>query len=269
MTNRKSWKVALAAGPAAMTPETMASLAEAGITEVELSAGELAAFYGELDYRNRSAAYSRMAAQNGVHISSVHLPFAPFEELDPASYDAAVREFVVKSQGELLKAAADAGVGIAVIHPSGEPYPEEEREERLRTACDTIAKLTDLAESAGITLALENLPRTCLCRSWEEMRYFLERIPALKVCFDTNHCLIQKNTDYIRAVGDRIVTLHVSDYDFINERHWMPGEGKNDWEGILRALEEADYRGRFLYETGGAAMCRKIAENYRKLMGIC
>lgn len=268
MTDRKTWKAALSVGPAAMTAETLTELANAGITEIELSCGQLAPFFDEFDYPHRSGAISQLAKENNVNISSVHLPFAPFTKIDPASLDANVRDYAVKVQSELIKAAGAAGVGIAVIHPSGEPYKDEERAARLEVACDVIAKLVDVASAAGVVIALENIPRTCLCRTHDEMQYFLERIPALRVCFDTNHCLIEDNCDYIRAVGDKIVTLHVSDYDFVDEKHWIPGEGKNDWEGIIRTLEEVDYKGRFLYETGGAAKCREIYANYKSLMGL-
>ena len=67
-------------------------------------------------------------------------------------------------------------------------------------------------------------------------------------------------------MGGRIITLHVSDYDFVDERHLLPGEGKNPWGEILRALEEVGYDGRFTYEVragNGAA----VAENFRWLMG--
>lgn len=268
MTNRKNWKVALSVGPGVMTAECLAGLAKAGITEIELSSGALDPFYTQLDYLNRAGDISRMARENGVNISSVHLPFAPFGTLDPASLDNDMRAFATKTQSELIRAAGDAGVGIAVIHPSGEPYKEEERAKRLELACGVISALTDAATAAGVTLALENLPRTCLCRTYDEMQFFLERIPALRVCFDTNHCLTQDNTDYIRAVGERIVTLHVSDYDFIDEKHWIPGEGKNDWDGILRALEEVGYNGRFLYETGGYEKRNEIYANYKSLLGL-
>ena len=268
MTNRKNWKAALSVGFSAMTAETLTDLAKAGITEIELSCGQLAPFFDDIDYPNRSADISRLAKDNGVNISSVHLPFAPFGKIDPASLDADVRAYVVKVQSELIRAAGAAGVGIAVIHPSGEPYKDEERAQRIAVASDVIAKLVDVANESGVTVALENIPRTCLCRTHDEMLTFLDNIPDLRVCFDTNHCLIEDNCDYIRAVGNKIVTLHVSDYDFIDEKHWLPGEGKNDWEGILRALEEVDYSGRFLYETGGAAKCREIYANYKNLMGL-
>ena len=172
---------------------------------------------------------------------------------------------MVQNQSELLAAAGDAGVGLAVIHPSGEPYAEADRPARLAAAIDTIGKINEAAERAGVTLCLENLPRTCLCRTSDEMLRFLEAIPALRVVFDTNHSLTQPNVAYIRAVGDKIVTLHVSDYDFIDEKHWLPLEGKNDWPAILKALEEVNYAGRFLYELRAGYTYAQIAENYRTL----
>jgi sugar phosphate isomerase/epimerase len=55
---------------------------------------------------------------------------------------------------------------------------------------------------------------------------------------------------FVEAIGSRIITLHVSDYDFIDERHLLPGEGKNDWAAIVDALERADYAGPWMYEVG-------------------
>ena len=49
-------------------------------------------------------------------------------------------------------------------------------------------------------------------------------------------------------VGDKIITLHVSDYDFMNERHWLPGEGQNDWQKIIKSLKEVGYTGVWMYE---------------------
>ena len=54
--------------------------------------------------------------------------------------------------------------------------------------------------------------------------------------------------DFVKALGNKIVTLHVSDFDMVNERHWRPGEGKNDWKSILGALKEVGYAGPWLYE---------------------
>jgi len=72
----------------------------------------------------------------------------------------------------------------------------------------------------------------------------------LRACFDTNHLLNEKVTDFIKNVGDKIITTHISDYDFVNERHWLPGEGDIDWLELAKALEEINYNGVWLYELG-------------------
>lgn len=266
MSERKDWVCALSVGPAAMNDAELTALHDSGIREVELSSGNITPFYEVLDFTHKSKEIAALAHSHGVNISSVHLPFAPFSELDPASLDAEVRKNIAARQTELIRAAGEAGIKIAVIHPSGEPYKDEERGERLDIAIDVIGGLAENAEKEGVCLALENLPRTCLCRIHDEMKKFLDAIPGLRVCFDTNHSLTEDNAEYIAAVTDKIVTLHISDYDFADERHWLPGRGKNDWERIISALESANYRGRWLYELrGGEGTYAEIFENYKKL----
>ena len=266
MTSRKNWPLAVSVGFHVVTDEIkLDGLKNAGITQIELSSGDLRPFF-DYDYFNKSVDISEKARAHGVEISSIHLPFGPFNVIDGT--DIKNFAFALKLHTMILEAAAKAGIKIAVIHPSGEPYSDEERAERLEIGCKFISALNDVAKSLGIQLALENLPRKCLCRTHDEMQYFIERIPDLKVCFDTNHNLVEDNVDFIKAVADSIITLHVSDYDFVDECHWIPGEGKNDWPKIIRALEEANYSGRFLYEIDwGDLTFDDVAENYRNLIG--
>lgn len=265
---RINWKLALSVGPGAMNEETLTQLSDAGIHEIELSSGKLDPFYEILDYPTRAKEYSALAASCGVTISSIHLPFVPFSQIDPSTRNPEKRAFLLEKQKELIRAAGEAGIGIAVIHPSGEPYPEEERAQRLACACGVMDHLTQVATESGMILALENLPRTCLGRTSEEMLYFLDRIPELRACFDTNHSLSEDNIHFIRALGSKIVTLHVSDYDGIDEKHWLPGEGVNDWGAMIDALEEVGYAGRFLYEVGGKPEYCQVRANYEKLLGL-
>lgn len=267
MTDRHTWPLALSYAATQFCDETLSAYRNAGIQYMEFSGGNISAF-AETDYAKTARAIYAKAKSYDVTISSVHLPFAPFSLLDPAFADPAKRDKVVSIQSELIRAAADSGVGIAVIHPSGEPYKENEREDRLQCAIDTIGRLNAIAKEAGILLALENLPRTCLCRNSSDMLRFLHDIPDLRVCFDTNHNLSEPNVDFIRAVGNRIATLHVSDYDFEDEKHWFPLEGKNPWSDILTALEEADYNGRFTYEVGfsGSKTIADVADNFTQLI---
>lgn len=247
----------------------LGELQNAQIRYMELSSGAIEPFTDFLDYKNKAKDIYALAKSFDVTISSVHLPFGPFSMIDPAIADASGRAYTYSLQSELIRAAAGSGVEFAVIHPSGEPYREEERSERMKWAIDMIGALTEVASSAGMVLALENLPRTCLCRTHDEMQAFLAAIPELRVCFDTNHNLSEPNADYIRAIGSHIVTLHVSDYDFVDERHWFPTDGKIDWKELLAVLEEVDYHGRFTYETMPKGKTyQDLADNHKALMRL-
>lgn len=43
-------------------------------------------------------------------------------------------------------------------------------------------------------------------------------------------------------------SLHISDYDFVDERHDLPGCGINQWHALLDLLKDAGYNGPALYE---------------------
>lgn len=265
MTNRKQWALALSVGFEFLTKENLEKCFQAGITQLELSSAEFQPYY-DAGFLTESPKIAENAKETGVNITSVHLPFYPFGIIDPTGGEAAHRNTALKKQGELISAAGKAGISIAVIHPSSEPYSENERSWRLDNAVDFLEKLTYIAQESGVTLAVENLPRTCIGRNSDEMNYILERIPSLRVCFDTNHSLLQDNKEFIKALGNKIITLHVSDYDFADEKHWLPLEGKNDWEGIIAQLERSDYQGRFLYELRQGYSLEEISSNYKKLI---
>ena len=214
-----------------------------GIKYFELSTD--ASVYEIIDYK----LLKHNADIAGVTPRSIHLPFQPFTHNDPSSLDEKIRVATVKLQTRILGFAKDAGFKIAVIHPSGEPISEEDREKRMAQAKKTLKELADVAEKCGMVIAVENLPRTCLGRDSSDILELISADDRLRVCYDTNHLLEENALDFIKACGDKIVTLHVSDYDFLDERHWLPGEGKNDWQKIYNALSDAGYDGPWMYEV--------------------
>ena len=133
---------------------------------------------------------------------------------------------------------------------SGEPYTLEEREDRIKYSMESLDSLAEIAHGCGAVIAVEDLPRTCIGNTADEMLRLLSANDKLRVCFDTNHLLIDTNLNFIKKVGHRIVTLHVSDYDFVDEKHWLPGEGVTDFYELYSALKEVGYDGVWLYEIG-------------------
>jgi len=204
--------------------------------------------YDAFDYREAE----RLSRDHGVKLWSYHLPFSRLDVLDIASHDSELRKKSVAYWCELIKKASDIGIDKFVAHPSSEPksLDEQTREEELKYCMDSLNELAVFAEGYNSFIAVEDLPRSCLGRNSEEMRKLLAVNDRLRICFDTNHLLKEDNLHFIEQVGEKIITLHVSDYDFVDERHWLPGEGKNDWNKIYQKLVEVGYSGVWMYEIG-------------------
>ena len=227
-----------------LNEETFRNYSEAGIDAIEIS--RTIEGCKTIDYKE----VKRLSEKYGVQLWSFHLPFVPFDVINPASSDKKVREYTVEYFMELIGKASDIGFEKFVIHPSGEPISDCDREEAMKCSIDTLSILADKAEKCGATIAVENLPRTCLGKNSDEILRLISGNDKLKVCFDTNHLLAEDGLEFLDKVGNKIVTVHVSDYDFIDERHWLPGEGKTDWVKFIDKFEEIGYNGVWLYELG-------------------
>ena len=188
------------------------------------------------------------ADKYGIILWSYHLPFAP--NIDISVLDESTRASFVEYLSGLIKKASDIGIDKFVIHPSREPIADEDRPLRMKQSMRSLAELAEFSASCGAVMAVEDLPRTCLGRTAEDMITLLSADDRLRVCFDTNHLTMDNNARFMEKLGDKIITLHVSDYDLIDEKHWLPGEGQNDWAEIMDGLEKIGYSGVFMYEVG-------------------
>ena len=222
------------------------SYKDAGIDYAEISSTQ--EFYELPDYKFVKAAADRA----GVHLWSFHLPFKPFDLIDISSSDKEWRKRSIAYIYETIKKAADIGIDKYILHSGGitKRKTQEEVNDRLDYACESYAEFAEIAAKEGGVICVENLPPVCVGKDIEEMKKLISADSRLKVCFDTNHLLPGDGSEFIRTFADRLVTIHVSDYDLINERHWLPGEGKVDWQDIYKTLCSVGYKGPWLYEIG-------------------
>ncbi|MBE6613079.1 MAG: sugar phosphate isomerase/epimerase [Ruminococcaceae bacterium] len=246
MTNAMNWKAGMSINfKEPFVRKDFEALKAAGIECIEISCG-----WKETADKLNFKQVKEDADAAGIELWSFHLPFAPFHDLLVATPDEAFRKATVAQLSDWMLKGADIGVKLVVLHPSGEPNKPEVRDALLKSSQQSLMELAEIGARAGVTVAVEDLPRTCIGNCSDDMLKLLSADPRLRCCFDTNHLLEQKNVDFVRAIGDKIVTLHVSDYDFTNERHWLPGEGKTDWVELVSVLEEIEYNGPWLYELG-------------------
>ena len=239
------YKIGLSTCGKPLTAELFKAYRAAGIEVAEISVAREE--YPTLDFE----AVAQYAKEGGVELWSFHLPFAGYTNI--ASPDEEVRQEAVRILSDYIRKAASIGIKIYVIHPSVGANPDEERALRIACAKKSLAELAEVAAECGGELAVEDLPRTCLGRCSYELLELISGDDRLRVCFDTNHLLMEDPAEFVRKVGKKIVTIHVSDFDYLNERHWLPGEGDLQWDKILAALQEVGYQGPWLYEINFAA----------------
>ena len=196
------------------------------------------------------AEFARRARDAGVDVRSFHLPFYTDETVDPASLDPAIRRRTAEIHRHFLGVAADMGARFAVVHACLEPVEDADRAARLDVSRESMAALAEVGAALGVTVCVENLPRSCLGNTAPELLSIVAADPRLRVCFDVNHLLLETHAEFLKAAGPLIATLHISDYDFVNERHWLPGEGKIDWVALADGLDAIGYADAFTYELG-------------------
>jgi sugar phosphate isomerase/epimerase len=221
---------------------------EAGLDCIELGIGHAVKAPADLDaYAARAEAIRRAQLQ----LWSVHLPFGG--RWDISAPDATVRELSLDFLILTMARVRDWGAQVAVVHPSAEPIAPADRPARLARSKESLARLTEAAERYGIWLAVECLPRTCLGNTSEEMLALLEGIAGLEVTFDTNHPLQELPEHFAARLSGRIATLHISDYDGVDERHWLPGQGTINWIAVIANLAAGGYTGPFMFEVTAKA----------------
>ena len=220
-------------------------MARAGITHCEISICFLE--YPNVDYKMIKS----LSSEYGVDIWSYHLPYSSPIYVDIASLDGEIRRRSIDLLCDVIERASDIGIDKFVVHPSSEPKSEdkEKREEELCRSEESLAFLAEKAHRCGGVIAVENLPRSCLAHTSDEHLRLASVDDRIKICFDTNHLLYEDPMDVIEKIAHKIITVHVSDYDFKDERHWLPGEGKVDWLKMYGKLIESGYRGVWLYEV--------------------
>lgn len=236
------YKVALSSCGKEINGALFEQYKQAGITAMEIALRPEE--YATFDY----AKAKELADASGVELWSIHLPFYPFEELDISAVDEELRQRSVEYLAGIIRQAGAIGIDKYIIHPSIEPISDEIRPAKMKAAKESLTALAAVAKEYNGWVAVENLPRTCLGKNAAEMKELVEVCEDLRVCFDTNHLLGEDFEPMFEAVGDKMITTHISDYDFVNERHWLPGEGGLDWQRLLKCFEKVNYQGMWLYE---------------------
>ncbi len=215
-----------------------------------------------------------VAVLRDVAVASLHAPYRP--ERDLSLLDESRRKTAVRHAAEALSLASELGAGLVVLHGSEEKIYPAARHARLDQAHKSLSVLVALAADLDLRLALETLPPAWLPAGSTEAWQMLNGLDPERIgfCLDSNHANLTGDLGAItRSLGPRLWSLHISDNDGIDQRHWMPMRGIIDWRAFLQVLDEVGYAGPFIYELdvfaeGVERGLETIGDNVKKLLQL-
>ena len=201
---------------------------------------------------DRAAALKAKIDSAGMKIWSVHMPYS--KRIDISLVDSAKRASSVNYVRDMMRVAGIFQAKRVVLHPSADTVVPDDRADRIECCRASIAELAPVAAEIGAVLCIENLPRTCLGRNGQEMMAIIEGFENVGICFDVNHLLYQSHADFLNSIEKgTIKTVHISDYNFTDERHLIPGEGDIEWAPVWKGIRDNGYKGIMMFECFGNA----------------
>ncbi len=242
--------------------EALRFLKEAGFEEIDYGCGAKKLL--EADWRAAFEQHLRLCDAAGVRVRYAHLPFSYPAEDDEAGW----QDFRLAS-GRAIELAALAGVDCAAIHPRTSMTRVYDHDEEHDRALAFLIPYRDLADKAGLTLALENMRGAGQSAPQAIHRYGTETGDLMRlaeeldvgVCWDTGHGNIsgQNQLKSLKLIGGRLKMVHLNDNFAEDDVHIAPFLGNVRWQDVVDGLKAVNYQGSLNLEVN----CNKLPEDMR------
>ena len=233
--------------------EQLHQIKEAGVDYVEVVMNQIMRYHPENEWYERAWKLKNQLDAAGLTVWSIHLPHT--YEIDISFMAPARREYSLSKDEEATRIGSIFHPKRIVLHASNDPVAEEERAQRMQYAKNGIGRLALAAREIGAVLCVEDLPRSNLGRNSDEILALIGDYPEVMCCFDTNHLPEEDYLHFMKRVGGRIATVHFSDYDVVDEKHWIEGRGVIDWPALYKGLQETGYEGVAMHEVRRRHSC--------------
>lgn len=195
------------------------------------------------NYLAFSRKLKKIGLDNGIICNQSHAPFPS----TPVGIDYLKRA---------IECTAEAGGEICIIHPDNNKSAAENAE--------MYFKLLPFAKEHNIKIATENMwnwrigearSSFAACATSESFVEHIDTVndPFFVACLDLGHAEMQGSgsgaVNMIKALGSRLKALHIHDNDRLHDLHQIPFSSQIDFDEIVKALAEIDYRGYFTLEA--------------------
>jgi len=203
------------------------------------------------DYMTEAAS---LCKQNNIEIVSLHASFYP-GTLSSSGED--VRGELIKTILEEMEIFAAFCPGkIVVVHPGEFVEAESQLAEHYEICKGSLKEIFTQAKKLNLKVAVENMRHgddrpheNFKFRIGEDPEKLVEILNSLNfentgICFDTGHANIAGDIiERLKACGDKLMHIHISDNFGVRDNHLMPGKGNIDWKAFATTLSALNYKG--------------------------
>ena len=234
-----------------VTPDVAAALRRSRFRNYELNFG----IYTKDDDASRDSYEETrlLVREKIIRPASVHLPFYGKDCWDPSTPDEPLRKETSARFIKLIRDHADLMAPMVTLHASPGGILLSEHPQRIGQVRKTIEELLPTARELGFVINVEFLPRTCLGNCVEELVRIVSDFDPdqVGICLDVNH-IMNRYRDLpaiIDTLAPHIRSFHISDYDGVDEMHWIPGQGILDWPEIMKHIRAIGHDVLLILET--------------------
>lgn len=181
----------------------------------------------------------------GVHAWAVNVDPGPLN--DPGLAEDVLAHRIT----ELAELAARLGAALIVPCGAGARAPFTDEQHDLALLARRLRLASATAAEQGVRLLVEGLHHHRFCHSAERLRRLLELVPAevAGLVYDVSH-VVAGGIDEValaRELGERVAHVHLRDAA-PGDINRSIGRGRVDFAGVIGALTERGYTGRYVLE---------------------
>ena len=231
-------------------------LAESGFYGIDFNADK-EEYYTDAHDKDFYLEWRKYAENKGVFFTQAHAPFASSFDDDAETE---------KRFGEIVRGmeiSSWLGAEMIVVHPCTHLScsVKGNYEKMFEQNINMYRRLIPYCEEYGIKVAVENINKgyngfsshsvTSKPENLAKMIDILDN-PCFTVCFDVGHANLVREypSEAIRTLGSRIGCLHIHDNDGNHDTHTLPYHGTINWDSVMEALADINYKGNLSYEAG-------------------
>lgn len=196
------------------------------------------------DYVAFAKKLRKIGEDNGIYCNQSH---APFPSLVPG-----IRDLLKRA----IECTAIAGGEHCIIHPDNHRSAEENAE--------MYFELLPFAKECGVKIATENMwnwdgnnnhATPAACSHHDNFLAHIKAVndPNFVACLDIGHAemkgLDTSAKQMILTLGDKLEALHIHDNDKWHDSHRIPFSMDINWEEVVGALKQINYKGVFTLEA--------------------